>query len=102
KIYAFALYKLAWCDYNAQDYAGALTKFKKVVEYSEQQAEAKKKKKDRVQLRQEALKDMLLSFAQMDAIDEAKEYYLTKLDRLEVAQSLGRLGELYEGQGKWE
>ncbi|MCC6808303.1 MAG: tetratricopeptide repeat protein [Deltaproteobacteria bacterium] len=101
KIYAFALYKLAWCDYNAQDYSGALQKFKTVVDYSEKQA-TKKKKKDRVQLRQEALKDMLLAFAQMDAIDEAKEYYTAKLEREELAVYLGKLGGLYEDQGKYD
>jgi tetratricopeptide (TPR) repeat protein len=102
KIYGFALYKLAWCDYNAQDYAGALQKFKTVVDYGEKQAAQKKKKKDRVQLRQEALKDMLLAFSQMDAIDEAKEYYAKKVERDELGTLLSRLAALYEDQGKYD
>ncbi len=101
RIYGFALYKLAWCDYNAQDYPAALQKFKDVIVYSEQQS-GKKKNRDRVQLRQEALKDMLLTFSQMDAIDEAKDYYAQKLSKDELPAMLGRLGGLYEDQGKYD
>src|SRR5439155_15626123 len=35
KLYAFALYKLAWCDYNAGAYGAAIAKFKEVIAYSE-------------------------------------------------------------------
>ena len=31
RIFSFALYKLAWCDYNLQEYDGALQKFRDVV-----------------------------------------------------------------------
>jgi len=41
KVYAFALYKLAWCDYNAHDYRGAIAKFEEVIDYSERQPQAK-------------------------------------------------------------
>ncbi len=104
KVYAYALYKLAWCDYNAQDYAGSIDKFKKVVDYGEQAAASskKKKKRDRIQLRQEALKDMLLSYSQIDAIDEARDYYSHKVDDAELAEYLGKLGFLYEDQGKFD
>jgi tetratricopeptide (TPR) repeat protein len=105
KVYAYALYKLAWCDYNAQDYTAGIEKFKKVVDYSEQQAALagkKKKKRDRIQLRSEALKDMLLSYSQIDAIDEAKDYYSHKVEHAELGEYLGKLGLLYEDQGKFD
>lgn len=105
KVYAYALYKLAWCDYNAQDYTAGIEKFKKVVDYSEQQASLtgkKKKKRDRVQLRTEALKDMLLSYSQIDAIDEAKDYYAKKVEHEELGEYLGKLGLLYDDQGKYD
>ena len=105
KVYAYALYKLAWCDYNAQDYTAGIEKFKKVVDYSEAQAALtgkKKKKRDRIQLRSEALKDMLLSYSQIDAIDEAKDYYSKKVEHEELGEYLGKLGLLYEDQGKYD
>src|SRR5437764_3447001 len=40
KLYPFALYKLAWCDYNAGEYQGSIDKFKDVIAYSEAQMSA--------------------------------------------------------------
>ena len=50
-IYGVSLYKLAWCDYNAQDYKAALGKFKEVIK----QSEGDKGEKDAIQLKNEAL-----------------------------------------------
>ena len=32
RIYDYSLYKLAWCDYNIQEYAAGITKLKKVID----------------------------------------------------------------------
>jgi len=53
KIYAFATYKLAWCDYNAGDYPAAIAKFQDVVSYADADGALAR---DKVQLRREALK----------------------------------------------
>ena len=68
KLYPFALYKLAWCDYNAGEYQGSIEKFKEVIAYAEGGS------KDRIQLKAEALKDIVLAYAQIDAIDSAATY----------------------------
>jgi TolA-binding protein len=77
KLYPFAVYKLAWCDYNAGEYQGSIDKFKDVIIYSEAQLQAAGAR-DRIQLKAEALKDIVLAYAQIDAIDSATAYLKEK------------------------
>src|SRR2546430_9194270 len=51
-----ALYKLAWCDFNAGAYQAAIAKFQEVIAYAEGESRG-----DRVQLKTEALKDIALA-----------------------------------------
>jgi TolA-binding protein len=78
KLYPFAVYKLAWCDYNAGDYNGSIDKFKEVIAYSEAQAGQSGLTRDRIQLKNEALKDIVLAYAQIDAIESAAVYLKQK------------------------
>ena len=94
KVYPFALYKLAWCDYNAGDYARAISRFEEVVEYAETQ-------KDRVQLKNEALKDIVLAFVQVDAIDDAAAYFQKKGGERGL-DYLNKLAATYFENGKFE
>ena len=75
KIYAFATYKLAWCDYNAGEYDGAIAKFHDVIAYADADGALAR---DRVQLRREALKDLVLSYARQGDIEAARKYLLEK------------------------
>jgi len=96
KLYAFALYKLAWCDFNAGAYGAAIAKFKEVIAYSEGEARS-----DRVQLRQEALKDIVLAYAHVDAIDGAIAYLEEKAGA-DVVEAIQRLAATYFDDGKFE
>ncbi|MFL5311488.1 MAG: tetratricopeptide repeat protein [Myxococcales bacterium] len=99
KIYGFAVYKLAWCDYNAHDFRGAIAKFQEVVDYSERQAGGKDR--DRIQLKNEALKDIVLPFAQLDAV-EAAAAYLTEKGGSRGVELIDRLAGTYFDTGKFE
>ena len=99
KVYAFSVYKLAWCDYNAHDYRAAIEKFREVVEYSDRQGETKDR--DRIQLKSEALKDVVLAFAQVDAIDDAAAY-LTAKGGARSVELIDRLAGTYFESGKFE
>ena len=103
KIYAFALYKLAWCDYNAGDYPGAIEKFEQVIAYSQAQAQAQAggAQSDRIQLASEALKDLVLAFAQLDQIESAIAYFKEK-DEAHALESVSRLAVAYFESGKFE
>lgn len=106
RIYSFALYKLAWCDYNLNEYENSLAKFKEVVAYSlKQSAEAKKggkmSRKDQIQLIEEALSDMVRTYSHLDAVDDAFEYYVRIRQKTDAYDYLRRLGDRYMTEGKY-
>ena len=96
KVYPFALYKLAWCDYNAGAYQAAIAKFQEVIAYSEGEMRA-----DRVQLRQEALRDIVLAYARVDAIDAAVAYLADKGPDYGI-DAIDRLAATYFDDGKFD
>jgi tetratricopeptide (TPR) repeat protein len=104
QIYAFALYKLAWCDYNAGNYEMALEKFRKVVTYQEEGINTGPKgdKKDKVQLKNEAMNDMILSFVALNQVDDAQKYYLQHASRKKAHRLMAKLGNTYFDSGKWD
>lgn len=102
--YAFANYKLAWCYYNVSEYGKAIETMKHVVAFSmtgaEGQSDAEAKK--RVNLQEEALKDLVRFFADAGELDEAYDY-LVKLGRKDLIRTmLKRLASTYFEQGKFE
>ncbi len=101
--YAFALYKLAWCYYNVGEYGKAIDTMKTVVTHAMSSMNADSKtKKAKVQLQDEALKDMVRFFADAGEMDEAYEYF-NKLGKKNLIRSmLKRLASTYFEQGKFE
>jgi TolA-binding protein len=89
----FALYKLAWCDYNAQTYEDALNKFKQVIKRSAKDTEG-------VQLKRESLNDMVLTYAQLDQTKEAYEYLKKEAGAVEAYRLTGKLAAVFKEQGK--
>ncbi|RME19519.1 MAG: tetratricopeptide repeat protein, partial [Deltaproteobacteria bacterium] len=103
KVYTYALYKLGWCDYNLGDYEKAIEKFKKVVELSQREAAAGGAEgKGKLQLRREALQDLVLAYSQIDALDEAEQYWVSQVGKRDAKEYLRKLARTYEKQGKPE
>jgi tetratricopeptide (TPR) repeat protein len=103
KVFAFALYKLGWCDYNLGDYDSSLKKFKEVVTLATQEAaRGSEGDKNKIQLKREALNDMVLAFSQVDALDAAEEYYLSQVGKQKTLEYMRKLAKTYEKQGKAE
>ncbi|MBW1811251.1 MAG: tetratricopeptide repeat protein, partial [Deltaproteobacteria bacterium] len=103
KVYTFALYKLAWCDFNLGDYDNSLKKFQEVVGLAEQEAtKGGTGDKNKIQLKREALNDMVLAYSQVDALDSAEEYYLSKVGKKMTLEYMRKLARTYEKQGKAE
>ncbi len=104
QIYAFALYKLAWCDFNSGAYEDAIHKFEKVVSYQENAARKgpRGERKDKIQLKNEALGDMILSWSQLNAVDQARDYYAQHASRKKTHHLMARLGNVYFDAGKWD
>jgi tetratricopeptide (TPR) repeat protein len=101
--YAFSLYKLAWCYYNVGEYGKAIDTMKTVVANAMAttggDATTRKKK---IQLEEEALKDLVRFFADAGEMDEAYVYF-NKLGKKDLIRSmLKRLAQTYFEQGKFE
>jgi TolA-binding protein len=84
---SFARYKLAWCDYNAGDDAAAIARLKEVV------VEARAGQGETGQ-RREALNDIVLGFARLDATDEAMAYLQAEASEAEARRLIARLAAL--------
>lgn len=72
KIQAYAIYKLAWCDFNAGEYEAGLKKLHEVVDYAAEQGS------ELSDLRTEALNDLTVFYVQLDRPDEAIAYFKAK------------------------
>src|SRR5262249_14905122 len=68
KVHSYALYKLAWCDYNAGDFENALKKLQQVVAFAQTHG------REMVDLRNEALGDMTAVFVRLGRFAEALDY----------------------------
>lgn len=73
KIYAYAVYKLAWCDYNTPGgYETGLKKMHEVVDYAQKQGA------ELGDLRTEALNDLTVFYVQLDQPEAALAYFKEK------------------------
>lgn len=95
----YALYKLAWCDYNAQAYDDALSKFKDVIRRSGK-SDGKSGDTEKLQLKREALNDMVLTYSQLDQTKDAYEYLKKEAGAQEGYRLTTKLAAVYKEQGK--
>jgi TolA-binding protein len=107
-VYNYARYKLAWCDFNAQEYGKALDRFKEVVseENKAQKGTNCKEAKNPdcvkgVQLKREALNDMVLTYSHLDATKEAYDYMKREAGKEEAYRLSGKLAQVYHKDGKF-
>ena len=102
--YPYAVYKLGWTYYNADvsekssqwsNYKKALVAFKLVVRLSD-----KNKKKGGLNLRNEAINDLVMVWSETEGVDDAYDYF-SKLNEMEAFYDvLEKLGHTYAEQGK--
>ena len=109
KAYPYAVYKLGWAYYNApakndkdtqENYRKAVAAFKLVVKISEQNEEYGAKSKSNVNLREEALNDLVLVWADAEDVDSAWKYFQTVGSKDSFYKMLERLGNIYTEQGR--
>ncbi|MCY1077783.1 tetratricopeptide repeat protein [Archangium lansingense] len=72
KVYAYAVYKLAWCDYNGGAYDEGLAKLHEVVEYAGDRGE------ELGDLKTEALNDVIVFYVKLDKAKEGIAYFKAK------------------------
>ena len=95
KIKSYALYKLAWCDFNAGEHEKALGKLQQTVEYAEKQG------KDRAftDLKNEALNDSIRMFTELNRADDAIAYYSAHAGKKKKIQLIGKLAYALQDAG---
>lgn len=91
-IYSYAVYKLAWCDYNGGEYVGGLEKLHEVVNYSEKQGGLGDLKTD-------ALRDSVRFYVALNQPDEAIEFYKRKAPKNRQGQYIAGLAGGLQGAG---
>lgn len=101
RVYSYALYKLAWVEFNAERYSTALEHLKSVVDYAKVERSRAMAKRDRIQLYEESLGDMAAVFAYLDATDDAFEFYRRELGDANAYPYLLRLARKYHEAGKY-
>ncbi len=97
KVFGFAKYKIGWCYYNLGKYRDAIDTFKEVVAWSQDQ---KKRGKSQITLMEEALKDLVMAFAEDGSVDEAEKYFLSVGGKKYFRMMLVKLADIYTNQGK--
>lgn len=97
-VYPYALYKMGWCYYNAQEFDRALEQFVTVVKLYEKQERATGVK---TKLRREALNDTVLVYSH-DQKANAAPVFFKRLAPKEAGSLLVKLGGIYYGAGKYK
>ncbi len=97
RVFNYALYKLAWCDYNARDYTAGLDKLKQVIARASEAASG-----NAIQLKAEAVRDLARFFSFVNEVGGALKTF-ERVAKRERVHSLGRsLAGFYREQGKWK
>ena len=105
KVYPYAVYKLGWAYYNSdaksqddqkKNADKALTAFKLVVAL----ADKMKEKGTKLNLRQEAINDLVLVWAETERVDEAWDYFKKIDEQVAFYDLLEKLGNIYVENGE--
>lgn len=98
KVYGYAIYKQAWCDYNLEDFKASLQHFVETIEFGTQHPEAPNVQNLVTQSR----KELIMPYAQVGDPGRALEFFSRYAKDDEQAYDMFEsLGELYFDTGQW-
>lgn len=98
KVYGYALYKMAWCAYNLEDYRGSLEKFVETVKFGTENPDAH----NVANLVKQSRREMIMPYAQVGNPGKALEFFSRwAKDEAEAYDMFEHLGELYYDTGQW-
>lgn len=98
KVYGYAIYKMAWCDFNLEDFKGSLQHFVETIEFGTQHPEAANVQNLVVQSR----KELVVPYAQVGDPVRALDFFRRfSKDDEQAYQMFESLGELYFDTGQW-
>lgn len=92
----YAEYKLAWCDINSGDYKMAVERFQNVIAKGTREA-------DKVRLKDEALRDIIVAYrSEPDSRDAAIKYFQRVTGRDGSRDHVNRLANAYFDAGRYD
>lgn len=98
-VYAYALYKQAWCYYNLEDFKASLKSFVDTIEFGKQNPKAQ----NIDNLVKQSRREMVMPYAQVGNPEQALTFFSRfAIDGNEALLMAESLGELYYDTGKWE
>lgn len=95
KRYLWSVFKLGWCTYNLGRYRAGLNYWKQLVRQARSQG------KKGMQLRDEALRDMVYAFAELKDINGAIAYYRANGGQKHIGPFLLLLSTILSDQGRY-
>ena len=101
RVYPYGLYKAGWSRYNLQDAQGGLRDLESVLVHCNQQAE-EGQSHNRLDLRKEALSDMVLFFTEAQDAGRAFKYFKAQAGVADVGLYLLKLSKLYERHSRFK
>jgi len=97
-VYGYALYKSAWALYNLDDFRGALEKFTEVIEFAQQNPDAR----DAENLSRQSRRELVLPYAMVGTPSRALAFFRRyAADENQAIEMFESLGELYYDTGQW-
>ena len=99
RVYPYGLYKAAWTLYNMHEAEKGLKKLEEVVAYGK--AVAERRDDARLDLRKEALSDMVVFYEDVYPAKDAFNYFRTQAGADEVGPILLRMANLYERHSRF-
>ncbi|HEX4922670.1 MAG TPA: tetratricopeptide repeat protein [Bdellovibrionales bacterium] len=99
RVYSYGIYKAAWSYYNMQQTAKGLKELELVVQIANQ---AQEKVDSKLNLRKEALNDMVLFFSDIFQSKDAFAYLYKQAGADDVGPLMLKLAKLYSHHGKYK
>jgi tetratricopeptide (TPR) repeat protein len=96
KIQAYAIYKLAWCDYNGGAYEEGLAKLHEVVDYAESRGE------ELGDLKTESLNDLTLFYVKLDQPAQGIAYFKKKAPEKRQTRLISKMAAGLAGAGHYD
>lgn len=99
RVYPYGLYKTGWTHYNLRNTAAGLKSLEEVVAYGDMVA--KNNLDAKLDLRKEALSDMVLFFEDVHPAKNAYRYFVKQAGEKEAQPLLMRLADLYQRHARY-
>jgi len=96
-VYAYALYKQAWCLVNMEDHEGAMARFLDVIEHAENNPDDEMAQ----MIRREASRDLARTYARVGEPHEAWEFFSKHVGERRI-QCMEILADAYAGMAEYE